>query len=210
VIPPKARRGSRVLAPPETAPPQPECRDFSFAQVFGLGLRCSRRCAAGSVSFCERARVGFSPAAPPVLLLPLAGFPSLGRSCFLLRIPASPSIDSGKSDGARLDFTAASGDYLLLEYSRCSVCKNSPRVFFSVSISRAQEGWGCSSVHDSSRGVDFPSQLAIVHRPVFFDRSCLREAVTARGGWTPPSLGAETSFFFVATPSSVCQQETHV
>jgi hypothetical protein len=50
--------------------------------------------------------------------LPLTGFPLLGRSSCLLRIPASPSIDSGKSDGARLDFTAASGDYLPLEYRR--------------------------------------------------------------------------------------------
>jgi hypothetical protein len=63
VIPPEARRGSCVLAPLETAPPQPECRNFPFAQFFGLGLRCSRRCAASSVSFCERARVS----APKVL-----------------------------------------------------------------------------------------------------------------------------------------------
>jgi hypothetical protein len=100
------RRAARAEG---SVPPPLDCRDFCSG--FRLGLRCSRRCAAGSVSVHERARVGFSPAAPPVLLLPLAGFPLFGRSCCLLRIPASPSIDSGESDGARLDFTAASRVY---------------------------------------------------------------------------------------------------
>jgi hypothetical protein len=126
------------------------CNEFSAAGSFPSSRRFR------VPSFRRLVGLAFSSASP--LHLPLI------RGSTVRRCPTRPLL---------LNFSAASGDYLLLEYSRCPICKSSPRVFFSVSLSRTQERWACSSVHNPSRGVDFPSQLVVVHRPVFFDRFLL-------------------------------------